>query len=549
MTATGALGLLVLIAASCAISALASRHRLPAPILLVLAGLAGSFLPGATEFRLNPTFVLIGVLPPLVYSAALERSFLSLRDNIRTLALLSVGLVLFTVVAVAATTAAAVPGVSLAVALTLGAIVAPTDAVTVASIGRRLRLPARLLTVISGESMVNDGTGLTAYQVAIGAAAGAGLSVLAVSGSFLVIAAGGVAVGLALAVTVQALRQRLKDPLAESAASLLVPFAAYLIADAIGVSGVLAVVVAALYLGHHAGHSHFATRLQDMAVWRVTVFVLEAVTFALIGLQLRPVLHQLGHRDPGRLAAEAALVLGAVIVSRIAWVFPAIYLPRLSRRIRDRDPSPPWQVTVVLSWAGMRGVISLVAAFALPVSFPQRDLLQFLTFCVVLGTLLVQGLTLPALIQRLGVITGPDEEIAAARTEAVAQQAASEAGLRRLEELARQPGPGGGLPDPQVVDRLRRLSALQQYAAWERLPAGAPGGGHHRSGSGSGAGQGGHNPPSATFRRLRQEMTAAERVAFISLRDQRAISDQVLDRVLRDLDLEEAILSRETWEE
>ena len=535
MTATQALALLLLIVGSCAIAALARRHGVAAPILLVLTGLAASYIPGVPEFRLNPDLVLFAVLPPLVYTTALESSYLNLRDNVRTLALLSVGLVLFTAVVVGGAARLDVPGLPVAAALTLGAILAPTDAVTTASIGRQLHLPRRLLTVITGESMLNDGTALTVYAVAVSAASAtvATPSPLSAVGSLVTISIGGIVVGLVLGVLIHRLRMRLRDPLVESALSLLTPFAAYLAADSLHVSGVLAVVVTGLYLGHHAGQAHFATRLQDMAVWRVATFILESVAFALIGLQLRPVLQDVGTQNPARLAAEAAVVLGAVIVARIVWVFPSIYLPRwLVPRIRVEDPAPGWQATFVLSWAGLRGVISLAAAAALSTGVPQRNLLVFLTFTTVLGTLLVQGLTLPMLIRRLGVQAGPDEHHADVVAQATAQEAASAAGLRRLEELAAE-DPAGA--PPEVVERLRRLAEYRQAGAWERLP-----GGDSDPDSGP--------APSAAFRRLRREMTTAERAEFIRLRDERQIDDEVLDEVLHHLDLEEAILSRDEWD-
>jgi monovalent cation/hydrogen antiporter len=536
MTATQALALLLLIVGSCAIAALARRRGVAAPILLVLTGLAASYIPGVPEFRLNPDVILFAVLPPLVYTTALESSYLNLRDNVRTLALLSVGLVLFTAVVVGGAARLDVPGLPVAAAITLGAILAPTDAVTTASIGRQLHLPRRLLTVITGESMLNDGTALTVYAVAVSAASTtvATPSPLSAVGSLITISIGGIVVGLVLGVLMHRLRMRLRDPLVESALSLLTPFAAYLAADSLHVSGVLAVVVTGLYLGHHGGQAHFATRLQDMAVWRVATFVLESVAFALIGLQLRPVLQDVGTQNPARLAAEAAVVLGAVIVARIVWVFPSIYLPRwLVPRIRVQDPAPGWQATFVLSWAGLRGVISLAAAAALSTDVPQRNLLVFLTFTTVLGTLLVQGLTLPVLIRWFGVQAGPEEHRADVVAQATAQEAASEAGLRRLDELAAE-DPAGA--PPQVVQRLRRLAEYRQAGAWERLP-------------GSASAADGGPAPSAAFRRLRREMTTAERAEFIRLRDERQIDDEVLDEVLHHLDLEEAILSRDEWDQ
>ena len=535
MTATQALALLLLIVGSCAIAALARRRGVAAPILLVLTGLAASYIPGVPEFRLNPDLVLFAVLPPLVYTTALESSYLNLRDNVRTLALLSVGLVLFTALTVGGAARLDVPGLPLAAAITLGAILGPTDAVTTASIGRRLHLPRRLLTVLTGESMLNDGTALTLYAVAVSAASASAAtpSPLSAVGSLVVISAGGIVVGLVLGVLIHRLRMRLRDPLVESTLSLLTPFAAYLAADSLHVSGVLAVVVTGLYLGHHAGQAHFATRLQDMVLWRVATFVLESVAFALIGLQLRPVLQDLGSRNPGRLAAEAAIVLSVVILARIAWVFPSIYLPRwVVPRIRVQDPAPRWQATFVLSWAGLRGVISLAAAAALPADVPQRNLLVFLTFTTVLGTLLVQGLTLPWLIRWLRVRAGPDEERADVVAQAAAQQAASEAGLRRLDELAAD-DPAGA--PAEVVERLRRLAGYRQAGARERVPEGQPG-------------EQAEPSPSAAFRRLRREMTTAERAEFIRLRDERQIDDEVLDEVLHHLDLEEAMLSRDEWD-
>jgi Na+/H+ antiporter len=534
MTATQALALLLFILGSCAIAGVARRRGVAAPILLVLAGLAASYIPGVPVFRLQPDVILFVVLPPLVYTTALESSYLNLRDNLRTLALLSVGLVVFTAVVVGGAVWAAVPGLSLAAAFTLGAILSPTDAVTTASIGRRLHLPRRLLTVITGESMLNDGTALTLYAVAVSVAATtvATPSPLQDVRSFLVISAGGVAAGLILGVIIHRIRLRLRDPLVESALSLLVPFTAYLAADALHVSGILSVVVAGLYLGHHGGQAHFATRLQEGAVWRVATFVLESVAFALIGLQLRPVLQDLGRADPGRLAAEAAIVLGAVIVARMAWVILSSYLPRwLVPRIRKADPGPGWPATLVLSWAGLRGVISLAAAAALPEDVPMRSLLVFLTFSTVLGTLLVQGLTLPPLIRWLGVQAGPGEERADAAAEMAAQQAASEAGLRRLGELAAQ-DPAGA--PPEVVERLRRLAEYRQAGARERLPGRQP--------------TEPETAPATAFQRLRREMTAAERAELIRLRDERQIDDEVLDDMLRQLDLEEAMLSREEWD-
>jgi CPA1 family monovalent cation:H+ antiporter len=525
-----ALILLGLLAGACAIAAVARQQDVAEPILLVLVGLGVSYIPGVPKFQIEPNVVMVFMITPLLYATALESSYLNLRDNIRSLSLLSVGLVIFTVVAVAWAARATISELPLAAALTLGAILAPTDAVTTISVGRRLGLPRRVLTVLSGESMFNDGTALTAYRVTVAAAGGATVSLLAASGQFVGISLGGAAIGLALGWVVRIVRDRLSDPLVESATSLLVPFAAYLIAELSEVSGVLAVLVAGIYLSHHSGEAHFATRIQDMVFWRLAVFVLESLVFALIGLQLRPILEQLSGQSAWSLAADAAVVLAVVVISRIAWVFPATYLPRwLLRRVRERDPAPRWQVTAVLSWAGMRGVISLAAAFALPDNFPQRDLIVFLTFCATGGTLLLQGTTLPVLIRRLGVGNAVAEAHADAIDEAEALQAASAAGLRRLAELAEAASASGEELPADVIERLRRLAERRQTAACDLL------------------GDGTEESSTAAFSRLRREMTAAERDVFIRLRDERRIDDEVLDRVLRGLDLEEAMLSRDEW--
>jgi NhaP-type Na+/H+ or K+/H+ antiporter len=293
---------------------------------------------------------------------------------------------------------------------------------------------------------------------------------------------------------------------------------------------VLAVVVAGLYLGHEAPRrSTYATRLQGVAVWHLIEFLLESVVFALIGLQITGVLRELSGRSAGQLVGAGALVLGVSIVARVAWVFPATYVPRwIVRKINERDPSPPWQYPAVLSWAGMRGVVSLAAAIALAPDFPQRDLILFLTFVVVIGTLVLQGFTLPALIRRLGV-TGREaagDDLA----EAAAQHAAANAALERLERLVGEDD-GNNVPE-DVVERLREKAELRQLTAWERLGGGQAGPGYQET-------------PTASFRRLRRGMLDAERAVFVELRDAGRIDDEVLRRVQHELDLEEAMLARE----
>ncbi|MFF5264874.1 Na+/H+ antiporter [Actinomadura viridis] len=533
MEATHALWLLAVPISALMVAALARRIGLSAPLILVIAGLLVSFVPGVPEFRLDPEFVLFFFLPPLLFSAAWESSYLSLRENARSIGLLSVGLVLFTTIVVGYVAHLMIPGLPLAAGFVLGAIVAPPDAVAAVSVARRLGLPRRMVTILVGESLFNDATALTAFRVAVMAAAGAGFTLLDGTERFLFAAAAGTVVGLLLGPPLHWLRTRLRDPLVENAVTLMAPFAAYLIAEAVHASGVIAVVVSGLYLGHRFTQSSAVTRLIGHSFWKVLIFILESVVFLLIGLQLPPVIDGLSGYGAGELTLWATVIFVVVVLARFAWVFPTSYLTLVSRPGRRREDGVDWRARVAVSWAGMRGVVSLAAAFAIPFAtetnapFPGRDLILFLTFTTVLATLLVQGLTFPMLIRALG-IGSARERYTDTVAEAGAQHAAANAALRRLEELvAQEPEP----PDETVVERLRQLAEHRQLKAWERL--------------GGGTGPAGEEVPTSTYRRLRREMLAAEREVFVRMRDERRIDDEVLERVLHELDLEEAALSRE----
>ncbi|HEY6745966.1 MAG TPA: Na+/H+ antiporter [Mycobacteriales bacterium] len=524
---------LLLVLAAAAVAGLARRTNLSAPLLLVVAGIAVSFVPGVAEYDLEPELVLFFILPPLLFAAAWQSSVINFRQNLRPIGLLSVGLVLFTTLVVGFAVHAVLPDLSLAVCFTLGAIVSPPDAVAATAVGRTVGLPRRLVTILAGESLINDATGLTAYRVAVGAAVAGGFSIWKGLAEFAAAALGGVLVGIVLAVVVERLLQLLHDPVLENSLVLLLPFLAFAAAEQTGWdgyhgSGVLAVVTAGLYLGHRSPRRQTAaTRLQGTEVWRVIEFLLESVVFALIGLQLPGVLDALSERSAGTLALAGAVALGATIGARFVWMYPGTYVPRLIPAVGARDPKPPWTYPTVLAWAGMRGVVSLAAASGLPEDFPERDLIRFLTFVVVVGTLLVQGLTLPWLIRRLGVV-GSEEQQDLIR-EAGAQHAAANAALARLDqELA-----GDGTVPEDVVSRLREKAEIRQLGAWERLGG--------RGGSDGAA----MEPPTVSFRRLRRAMIEAEREVFIDLRDRGQIDDEVLLRVQRELDLEESILQRE----
>ncbi len=519
---------LLVVLGICLAGLLSRRSGVPSPVLLVLGGLAVAALPGMTSFALDPDVVLVVVLPPLLYSAALDASLLGFRANARPIGLLSVGLVVFTALVVGTVAHLVVPGLPWSVALALGAIVAPPDAVAAISIGRRVGMPSRLQTLIEGEGLLNDATALVLYSVAVEVARGGDFSVAHTAGLLLLASLGGLLVGLAVAWVLIQVRRRLEEPLVENVLSLATPFLAYLPAEQVGGSGVLAVVVCGLVLGHSAPTLLSSTsRLQTQPTWKVVTFLLEGGVFLVIGLQLPGILDGLGTYGAGQLAGYAVAVVVAVLLSRPLWIVPSAYLPRrLSARLRAGDPLH-WPSIAALSWAGMRGVVSLAAAFALPLTtqtgeFPRRDLLLFLVFVVILTTLLVQGLTFGRLLRALGL--GPDRQ-ALLLAQASAQQAAAGAALTRLEQaIAEQPCDG------HVADQLRQLAEARANAAWERLSEVSP--------------AESSETPSATWRRLRGVMVDAERVELLRQRDAGRLPDEAMREMQRALDFEEAALSR-----
>ncbi|WP_018331577.1 Na+/H+ antiporter [Actinomycetospora chiangmaiensis] len=517
------LALLIVLVVSLAVTALADRFRVSSPLLLVLVGLVLSFVPGIPNVPLDPDLVLFLVLPPLLYSAALESSALRIRENLNRIGQLAFGLVIFTTAAVGLVAWWVVPGLPLASALVLGAVVAPPDAVAAASIGRRLGLNRRMMTVLEGESLLNDATALTLFRVLLAVALGTGASPWEGIGEFVLAAAGGIALGAAAGWVIHRLRLRLGDSSLESAVGLVVPFAIYLLAEDLHCSGVLAVVIAGLYLGHKSNEGGFATRIQDQAVWKALDRLLEALVFALIGLQLAVVVADL-QLTFALVAWSSVAVLGATILARFVWMFPTIYLPRLLPKVRARGPALPWKVPVVLSWAGMRGVVTLAAAFTIDPRMPGRDIVLFLAFVVTVGTLLLQGLSLPWVIRRLNVYdTGAQADTL---KEAAAKQAAAEQALARLEELT---GIDGDRTPGHVTDQLRSWAEQRSNGAWERLgrPAEEIG-----------------ESPSVAFVRLRRAMLDAERRTFVRFRDMGRLDESAMRELLRELDYEEAMLDR-----
>lgn len=517
------LTLLALVVGSLAVTWVCRRLDVSAPLVLVVVGIGASFLPSVQVVEFDPNIVLLLVLTPLLYSAALDSSYLNFRANLRPIGLLAVGLPAFSAVVVGMVAWWLVPGLTLPTALVLGAVVAPPDAVSALAVGRRLGLPRRVMTILGGESLVNDATSLTLFRVFLAVAAGTGVSALSATGMFLMAAVGGTVIGYAVGWVAHRIRRKLRDSLVESAFGLIVPFGVYLLAESAHTSGVLAVVVAGLYLGHHAPDSGYATRLQETAVWQASDTILESVVFMLIGLQLRTVVANVG--DLGPLLVTGVAITGAVVVARIMWVFPATYIPRaLFPSVRRRDPFPSWRVPAVISWSGMRGVVTLAAAFVIPPEIPERDTIVFLAFFVTVATLLLHGLTLPTVIKRLGVREeGRQADVLA---EAQTTYDAAQASIKCLDEMTAEAT--GQLS--HAVEKLRRSAEYSANAVWEQL--GRPD---------SEAGE----SPSATYRRLRRAMLTRERETFVDRRNSGDIDDEVLRKVLRRLDLEEAMLARD----
>lgn len=501
--------------------ALARRLGLLAPILLVVVGLGLSFVPGFGGIRLDPQLVLVGILPPLLYVAAIQTSVPAFRFNLRPILLLAVGLVVFTAVAVGLVVHALLPDVPLAICIALGAVVAPPDAVAATAVARRIGLPRRIVTILEGESLINDASALVLLRVAVAASSGA-VGVLDVTREVVVAAGGGLLVGVGGALLVGYLHWKIKDPLLDNSLSLLTPFLIALVSEQIHASAVVAVVVTGLALGHRTPLlMSAASRLQMDAFWRLVRFLLEGLVFLLVGLQLREVLTRLD-TPPATVAAVTAAVVVTLVVARFVWLYPATYVPRMVPRVRRRDPSPPPQVPAVIAWAGMRGVVTLAAALALPLNLAggreyPRELFVWVAFAVIVITLVAQGATLPAAARLLRVPA--DDPTADILAEAAVLQRAGRAARERLEAAA-DDAPSA------VVEQLRGLVDKRTNTAWERL------------------GGDGRETPSRAYSRLRQEMIDAEREVIRTARDEGRISEEVLVRAYRDLDLEESLLRR-----
>ncbi|KAA9161067.1 Na+/H+ antiporter [Amycolatopsis acidicola] len=537
--------LMGVLAAALGLTALARRYNLSAPLLIVVVALAVSFIPGVPRVEIDPELILTLVLPPLLYSTALESSFAQFKAASRPIIALGVVLVVVTAVIVGFVVHLLLPQLPMASALVLGAVVAPPDAVTAVAIGRRLGLPRRLMTVLTGESLVNDAAALTLYKIALAAVLGTAGSIGHGFLIFLVAAVLGIAVGLLAGVIVGAIRRRLDDPLMESAFGIIVPFAVYVIAEHLhplsedfSGSGVLAVVAAGLYLGNQSLHAGSATRVQDSTIWASFDVLLETLVFALMGLQLPFVLEDTDKAaaDNGTLVVSALIVLVVTIAIRIPYVFLSGIAPRAMRLFGKERTKIPWRYFTVLSWTGMRGVVTLAAATGVPLvthdgsPFPGREEIQLFAFVVAVGTLLIQGLTLPVLIRKLGVSSDAEAERDAAE-EMHAREAAMEAALAKLDTM---------MPDllskvditperaERLTSRLRGLVETRYRGAIAAISLSAD----ERESS-----------PHAAFVQARRELLLAQREAVLACRDEGELDDDVLRKVLRELDLEELALS------
>jgi CPA1 family monovalent cation:H+ antiporter len=497
---------------------LADRTGIPLPTLLVLGGLGVAITPGLPRLVLDPDTVFLVFIPPLLFWASIRTSLRDLRRNLRAIALLAVALVLATMGVVARTTHALLPELPLAACFVLGAIVSPPDAVAVIASTRRLKLPRDMLVILEGESLVNDAAALVAYQIALGAVISGTFSIPRAGAELILTGAGGIAIGLATGWCLGWLRLHMtRSSPVENTISLLSPFIAFIPANTLGCSGVLAVVAMGLYFGRKGPRVLEArTRLQGTAMWEMLTFILEGLIFILIGLQLPDVVRALEPGTFGKLIGVSLAVVAAMIVTRLVLVFPGAYLPRwLDRRRRsDQSRYPPWRHLLFTGWAGIRGGDSLIIALALPLAIsggspmPGRNAIIFITFVVILVTLVLQGFTLSPLVRLLRIV-GDDEED---REVTRARSASANAGASALDRLETAGG------DPRLVAELRQISVLRSARP---------------------------NNAAASLTQLRLSMIVAEREAVIAMRDRNEISDTVMWKLLGEFDHEEVLLSRQ----
>lgn len=516
--------LVVLAVSVLVVTELAERIGIPAPLVLIVAGAAASYIPFTPDIHLEPEVVLLGLLPPLLYATAIQTSLVDFNRNRRPILLLSVGLVIFTTLGVAVLVHALVPDLDWPAALAIGAVVAPPDAVAATAVGRKIGLPRRIVTILEGESLLNDATALVALRTAIiagGAVGSVSTSHMAwtVGRDFVVAAGGGALVGFLFFFVIAKLRRFITDPVMDTAISLVVPFAAYIAAEEIHASGVISVVIAGLLLGHKAPILQSAqSRIAERMNWRTIAFVLENAVFLLIGLQAEILFEDVeaSTLSGGLIALVCGLTLVLVIVLRLVWVFPARYAIVRPSADHDNGHRPPLAYTFLLGWAGMRGVVTLAAAFTIPEDTVHREVLLLIAFTVVAGTLLIQGLSLPMLAKRLKVPSPDPMDDALAR--ATLLQQASKAGYKELQRLEVDDVHG-------VLSLIKQRTEQRNFAAWERLGTTAD-----------------EETPSELYSRVRQAMIEAERGRVLEIRSAGTTPSEVVADVLAMLDVEESML-------
>lgn len=550
--------ILIVMIAAIAVTIFAERRNIQPPLLLAFVGLLASFIPGLGRLELEPEIILTVVLPPLLFSTATEFSVVSFLRRFGSIFNLGVLLVAVTTGVVGALAAAIVPGMTLPVALVLAAVISPPDAVTAVAVGRKLGLPSKMMTVLKGESLINDAAALTLFTFAAASVTGTHLAIPNLFLFLLYSAVVGVIVGIVLGVVVHRTRLRLRNPSLSTVLSVLVPFTAYILAEELGASGVLAVVAAGFMLGHNSSAAGYEARIQERQFWRTADALLEAFVFAYIGLQLRWVLADAEDKgfDLLELMGLSAIILAAVIVVRIGWVFATGVLSRgraraEAERLKQPPPTrarrpvsaraaerrrqradagfelmPPfdWRENLVIGWTGMRGVVTLAAAAGIPVltvtgeAFPGREVIQVVAFIVTIGTLLLQGLTLPWLIGWLD-IGDPDEEKLRQQQLKIAEDVARQATLQAVTAFR----------DRQTDEKPRHVAdtMLKRYAAQEQQQA------DHFEGA------------EPALQALAGEILSARRLAVIKARDEWRLDDEVMRDVLEEMDLEQAVT--ENW--
>jgi len=517
--------ILICLVAVALLAIVARKIRVPYPILLTVGGGVLALVPGLPAIHLDPQLVFNLFLPPLLYPAAVYTSWRDFRANLRSILPLAIFLVLLTMTATAYLFHA-LTGLPLAVGFVFGALISPPDAVAALAVTQHLKVPRKIIVILEGESLVNDATSFISFRFAVAAVLTGSFSLGQASVQFLLVVAGGIAVGLATGWLATQVQKRLDDPPVQTMLSLLTPYVAYFSGEKLHVSGILAVVIAGIYYGWRAPHVLSGRmRLQAVPVWQMVVFILNGILFMLIGLQLPQVIHALPPGSAMSVAKLAILVLLVIVLVRFVWLFGATYLPRLLSRTFGRKNPAPWQQTALIAWTGMRGADSLAGALAIPfvlangAPFSGRDLILLLTFCVIFGTLVVQGLTLKPLVRWLKIVNDhvPEKE------ERLARLKANEAALARIEEMG-----SSGQARPESIERLR-----SEYA--DRIRQLSKDTSHEESV---------RRLFSRDFEELAREALETERDTVIALRNDEAINDEVLRRIQHDIDLAEARLQR-----